>query len=175
MRRQAREREGPLMKPVLERFKFDDDYIRRLKAGDEDVTVHFVSHFGTLLEIKLRNRVVSPQHIGDIRHETLVRVLAALRSEPLIRHPERLGEVVNETCNRLLRNFHGFSGETNESSPRRPLTTGVANMKAVLSRNIWQQMLSLFGRKRLQGNDAPPNLATIARITLAVLKSSPQG
>jgi hypothetical protein len=48
-------------------------------------------------------------------------------------------------------------------------------MKAVLSRNIWQQMLSLVGRKKLQGNDAPPNLATIARITLAVLKSSPQG
>lgn len=60
---------------------FNDDYVRRLTAGDREVERHFTSHFGTLLRIKLRTKLRSPQLIEDVRQETFLRVLQSLRKK----------------------------------------------------------------------------------------------
>jgi len=90
---------------ALEGFQFDDNYIHRLRSGDEAAEGHFVSYFGTLLQIKLKRRLICPDHLEDIQGETLARVLDAIRSDSCIPHPERLGAFVNAVCNKLLHDF----------------------------------------------------------------------
>lgn len=85
----------------MELHLFDEQYVRRLKAGDPDVQHHFVAYFSELTLIKLRARFLAPHVIDDLRQETFVRVLAALRGSGL-EHPERLGAFVNSVCNNVL-------------------------------------------------------------------------
>lgn len=86
----------------LKRESFDGDYIRRLKESDAETERHFAAYFGELLLIKLRNRLRHPQVIEDLRQETFVRVLTALKSKNGIQSPESLGAFVNSVCNNLL-------------------------------------------------------------------------
>ena len=80
---------------------FDDDYIRRLAAGDAVVESHFGAYFGELLSLKLRVRLRSPQLIEDVRQETLLRVLKTVRNQG-VEHPERFGGFVCAVCNNVL-------------------------------------------------------------------------
>jgi RNA polymerase sigma-70 factor (ECF subfamily) len=82
--------------------EFDDSYLERLRAGDFRTQEHFVAYFSELIQIKLRSRLQSPQDIEDVRQETFVRVLTALRNEGGIRQADRLGPYVNSTCNNVL-------------------------------------------------------------------------
>jgi RNA polymerase sigma-70 factor (ECF subfamily) len=84
---------------------FGEDYVRKLIAGDRDVEDHFTAYFGELLTIKLRARVRSGEMIEDIRQETLVRVLHALRQKD-VQRPERLGSFVNKVCDNVM--FESF-------------------------------------------------------------------
>jgi len=77
--------------------EFDDSYLERLRAGDFRTQEHFVAYFSELIQIKLRSRLQSPQDIEDVRQETFVRVLTALRNEGGIRQADRLGPYVNST------------------------------------------------------------------------------
>jgi len=86
----------------LEFHAFDADYIRALCAGDACVEKHFVSYFTSLLNLKLRARLQSPQAIEDVRQETFTRVLAALRRDGNLRSPDRLGAFVSTVCNNVL-------------------------------------------------------------------------
>lgn len=86
----------------MEPTTFDERYVSRLTEGDPEIEHHFVSYFGSLLLIKLRSRLRSRQHIDDVRQETLLRVLFALRRKGGIDQPERLGAFVNSTCNHVL-------------------------------------------------------------------------
>jgi RNA polymerase sigma-70 factor (ECF subfamily) len=86
----------------LERQDFDQHYLDKLHAGDPQTEAHFCNYFGQLLGLKLRNRLRSPQAIEDVRQETFVRVFALIRKETGIRHPERLGALVNSVCNNVL-------------------------------------------------------------------------
>lgn len=88
-----------------ERKVFDQDYVDRLIQGDADTETHFTSYFGTLLVIKLRGRLRSPQLIEDARQETFLRVLNVLRNKGGIQHPERLGAFVNAVCENILSEF----------------------------------------------------------------------
>jgi RNA polymerase sigma-70 factor (ECF subfamily) len=81
---------------------FDEDYVSRLTDGDPDVERHFTSYFGDLLHIKLRSRLRSRQHIDDVRQETLLRVLIALRHKRGLARPDRLGAFVHAICNNVL-------------------------------------------------------------------------
>jgi RNA polymerase sigma-70 factor (ECF subfamily) len=81
---------------------FDEQYVSRLTEGDPETEHHFVSYFGNLLLIKLRSRLRSRQHIDDVRQETLLRVLFALRRKGGVAQPERLGAFVSSTCNHVL-------------------------------------------------------------------------
>lgn len=97
-------------------FDFDETYFRRLQGRDPLTESHFVAYFSDLLHIKLRSRLNSPQAIEDIKQETFVRVLTALRSETGIRSPERLGAFVNSVCNNVLMEFYRSSSRTEQAS-----------------------------------------------------------
>jgi RNA polymerase sigma-70 factor, ECF subfamily len=95
-------------------YDFDDSYLERLREGDFRTEEHFVSYFSELIRIKLRSRLHSQQAIEDVRQETFVRVLAALRSSGGIREPGRLGPFVNSTCNNVL--LEHYRSATRQSS-----------------------------------------------------------
>ena len=86
----------------LERKVFDKDYVDRLTQGDAETETHFTNYFGSLLVIKLRGRLRSPQLVEDARQETFLRVLHVLRNKGGIQHPERLGAFVNAVCENVL-------------------------------------------------------------------------
>ena len=89
--------------------EFNEDYVRRLLEGDRSVEGHFTAYFGELLSIKLRGRVRSRDALEEVRQETFVRVLEALRQKGGLEHPERLGAFVNSVCNNVL--FEKFREE----------------------------------------------------------------
>jgi len=101
-------------------FDFDETYFRRLQGRDPLTESHFVAYFSDLLQIKLRSRLRSSQAIEDIKQETFVRVLAAVRSEAGIRSPERLGAFVNSVCNNVLMEFYRSSARTEQASEAAP-------------------------------------------------------
>jgi len=76
--------------------------VKRLKDADPETERHFTAYFGELLLIKLRARLRSVQAVEDLRQETLLRVLTALRLKQSLQSPESLGAFVNSVCNNLL-------------------------------------------------------------------------
>src|SRR5215468_3959067 len=75
----------------LVRESFDRDYVERLKQGDAATERHFTKHFGDLLRLKLRARMCSVDLIEDLRQETFLRVLTALRRKDGLKCPEGWG------------------------------------------------------------------------------------
>lgn len=107
----------------MDLFVFDEAYFLRLRDRDPLTESHFVAYFSELLQIKLRARFISSSTIEDIKQETFVRVLKALRSESGIREPERLGAFVNSVCNNVLMEFYRSSSrieQTDENTPDPP-------------------------------------------------------
>jgi RNA polymerase sigma-70 factor (ECF subfamily) len=95
----------------VEFFSFDDSYLQRLRGGDFPTEQHFVDYFGQLLLIKLRSRLRSSQSVDDIRQETFVRVLKAVRTGG-VRSAEGLGSFVNSICNNVLQEYYRSSART---------------------------------------------------------------
>ncbi len=62
-------------------FAFDKAYVERLRDGDPPTEHHFVAYFEHLLRIKLRSRMLTNDKVEDLRQETFIRVIAALRRE----------------------------------------------------------------------------------------------
>ena len=87
--------------PTLQFQTFDADYIESLCAGDHRTQDHFVGYFTSLIHLKLRSRLNSPQAIEDVRQETFARVFAVLRKNGL-KEPGSLGVFVNNVCNHVL-------------------------------------------------------------------------
>ena len=90
----------------MELYSFDEAYVRRLREGDPSTEMHFVAYFTQLLGIKLRARRLAPEIVEDLRQETFIRVLRALRSEGGLRQPDRLGAFVNSVCNNILQEHY---------------------------------------------------------------------
>jgi RNA polymerase sigma-70 factor (ECF subfamily) len=82
--------------------QFDEAYLARLCARDSETEEHFTDYFSRLILIKLRQRLRSRHAIEDVRQETFLRVFRILRSGTGLRHPERLGALVNSVCNNVL-------------------------------------------------------------------------
>jgi RNA polymerase sigma-70 factor, ECF subfamily len=89
-------------KEGFQRSSFDGEYIARLRNGDPVTERHFTEYFGELLLIKLRARLRDPQTVEDLRQETFLRVLTALKSKNSLHSPESLGAFVNSVANNLL-------------------------------------------------------------------------
>jgi RNA polymerase sigma-70 factor (ECF subfamily) len=82
--------------------RFDEEYLRRLRDGDAETQSHFSSHFGELLGLRLRHHTRSWDVLADVRQETFLRVLQAVRSGS-IEYPERLGAFVLSVCDNVYR------------------------------------------------------------------------
>lgn len=62
----------------MDRFAFDDDYVRRLREHDAQTEQHFYDVFQPWLFSHLRKRVRSRADVEDLRQDTLKRVLQKL-------------------------------------------------------------------------------------------------
>lgn len=96
----------------MEFYSFDEPYLQRLRNHDFETEQHFVAYFSQLILIKLRSRLYSSSAIDDIRQETFVRVLKAVRAEGGVRNPQGLGGFVNSVCNNVLQEFYRSSART---------------------------------------------------------------
>jgi len=90
---------------TMEKQDFDAEYVKRLTEGDASVEHHFTAYFSEFLNIKLRRRCYDASEVEDIRQETFLRVLQALRQKRALEHPERLGAFVNSVCNNIILEF----------------------------------------------------------------------
>jgi RNA polymerase sigma-70 factor (ECF subfamily) len=97
----------------LENQPFDWAYVERLRSGDTSTTQHFVADFNQLIEIKLGLRLKSRQAIEYIRRETFARVFVTLRDSEV--QPDRLGSLVNSTCNTVLLEYLRFSTQDSKN------------------------------------------------------------
>jgi RNA polymerase sigma-70 factor (ECF subfamily) len=96
---------------------FDMSYLERLQRGDVHTERHFATYFGELIRLKLRSRLRSREAIEDVRQETFVRVLSLVRTKDAIKHPDRLGALVNSVCNHVLLEHYRAGGRTHFALP----------------------------------------------------------
>jgi RNA polymerase sigma-70 factor (ECF subfamily) len=89
----------------VEFFSFDQQYVQRLAAGESETERHFVSYFTPLLQSKLSRRQLKRQDVEDLRQETFLRVLCALRLGHKLEKAECLGAYVNGICNNVFLEF----------------------------------------------------------------------
>jgi RNA polymerase sigma-70 factor (ECF subfamily) len=82
----------------MNRFVFDDLYVRRLKEHDRETGEHFVGFFSPLLLAKLRGRLPA-QDIEDVRQDVLLLALAKLDH---LRESAKLPAFVLGICDNLL-------------------------------------------------------------------------
>ncbi len=92
---------------------FDEAYVQKLADGDPETEAHFNTYFNQFLSLKLRSRRIDADASGDIRQETLFRVLRVLRTGNGVSHPERFGSFVNSVCTNVML-------EKNRSDARNP-------------------------------------------------------
>jgi RNA polymerase sigma-70 factor (ECF subfamily) len=97
---------------------FNSTYINALRQGDPATETHFVNHFSPILLRKLRRNLCSTDRAEDLRQETFLRVLAAVRSGRSIRKPERFEIYVMGVCNHVL---HESWREQRRSAALQPL------------------------------------------------------
>jgi RNA polymerase sigma-70 factor (ECF subfamily) len=84
-------------------YVFNSEYVDALRQGDPETEAHFVDHFTPILLRTLNRKLRSADKARDIRQETFLRVLVALRSGRPIRKPERFEVFVMGVCNNVLR------------------------------------------------------------------------
>jgi len=96
----------------VEFFTFSNMYVERLREGDPSTEQHFVAYFEQLLRIKLRSRRIPPDKVEDLRQETFIRVIAAVRKDRGVRQPERFGAFVNSICNNVLLEYYRSSAKS---------------------------------------------------------------
>jgi len=95
-------------------FAFDKAYVDSLRNGDPATEHHFFLYFEKLLNIKLRSRTISSDKIEDLKQETFIRVIAAVRKEGAVRQPERFGAFVNSICNNVLLEYYRTLGKNQQ-------------------------------------------------------------
>src|SRR5581483_5362903 len=81
---------------------FNAAYINALRKCDPATETHFVNHFSPILLRKLRRSLRTPCLAEDLRQETFLRVLMAVRSCRGIRKPERFEIYVLGVCSHVL-------------------------------------------------------------------------
>jgi len=91
-------------------FAFNKAYVQQLRSGDPATERHFFLYFEKLLEIKLRSRGIGSDKLEDLKQDTFIRVIAAVRKEGGVRQPERFGAFVNSICNNVLMEYYRSLG-----------------------------------------------------------------
>ena len=87
-------------------FAFNKTYVQQLRNGNPATARHFSVYFQKLLQIKLRARGIGSDKVEDLKQDTFIRVIAAVRKEGGVRQPERFGAFVNSTCNNVLLEYY---------------------------------------------------------------------
>jgi RNA polymerase sigma-70 factor (ECF subfamily) len=82
---------------------FGSDYVNALRQGDPAIEAHFVDHFSPILLRTLRRKVRSTDQAWELRQETFLRVLAAVRSGRGVHKPDRFEVFVIGVCNNVVR------------------------------------------------------------------------
>jgi len=82
---------------------FDFDYLEALRQRDPAIEAHFVDHFSPILLRVLRRKVRSIDQAKEVRQETFLRVLAAVRSGHEVRKPKQFEIFVIGVCNNIVR------------------------------------------------------------------------
>ena len=95
-------------------FAFNNAYVERLRNGDPATERHFFAYFEKLLEIKLRARGIGSDKLEDLKQDTFIRVIAAVRKEGGVRQPERFGAFVNSVCNNVLLEYYRSLGKNQQ-------------------------------------------------------------
>jgi len=113
-RRGATVYSNPKVEVAVEFFTFDKAYVERLRDGEATTEQHFVAYFEQLLRIKLRARMLASDRVDDLRQETFIRVIAALRRDGGVRQPERFGAFVNSICNNVLLEYYRSAGKSQQ-------------------------------------------------------------
>lgn len=98
----------------VEFFAFDKAYVERLRNGDPATEHHFYVYFDKLLRIKLRARAIGSDKVEDLKQDTFIRVIAAVRKEGGVRQPERFGAFVNSICNNVLLEYYRSLGKNRQ-------------------------------------------------------------
>ncbi len=135
-------------------FAFDNAYVERLRNGDPSTEHHFVAYFEELLRIKLRARTLTSDKVEDLRQETFIRVIAALRREGGVRQPERFGAFVNSICKNVLMEHYRSTGknqqmdETHQEIPDRILDLEGMLVSKQTSARVRQVLEELSPRDR---------------------------
>ncbi len=97
-------------------------------------------YFGSLILIKLRSRALPATVIDEVRQETFMRVLLAVRKQGGIRDGSKLGAFVNTTCNHVLsEHFRKDSRYTALDQEHVELPTEVEGVEQVLMRRDVQR------------------------------------
>lgn len=145
----------------MELFSFDHGYFERLRSGDPEIEKHFVTYFSELVRIKLRARYLPSDAIEDIRQETFVRVLTAIRKDGGVERPERLGAYVNSVCNNVLLEYR-------RSSLRHPQMPETATEIPDQVINLDGTLISDEARKKVREvlNDLSSNDRELIRVVL---------
>jgi RNA polymerase sigma-70 factor (ECF subfamily) len=90
----------------MDRFTFDDLYVRRLKEHDRETGEHFVEYFSPLLLAKLRGRLPA-QEVEDVKQDVLLLTLTKLGN---LRESCKFPSFVLGICdNLLLERYHKVS------------------------------------------------------------------
>ena len=95
-------------------FVFDKAYVERLRNGDPATEHHFYVYFDKLLRIKLRARAIGSDKVEDLKQDTFIRVIAAVRKEGGVRQPEHFGAFVNSVCNNVLLEYYRSLGKSRQ-------------------------------------------------------------
>jgi RNA polymerase sigma-70 factor (ECF subfamily) len=146
----------------LQQYSFDREYVQRLEQGDAATEAHFYQYFGDLVLLKARARLSSAKETSeDVRQETLIRVLVAIR-QGRVEHPERIGAFVNTVCNNvileILRRSHRLS-QFPETA------TDIASGEVSAERNLMELERKLMVRRALEELD-PKDQQLLRRIVL---------
>jgi RNA polymerase sigma-70 factor (ECF subfamily) len=82
-------------------IEFDDEYVRRLRAGDRNTVKHYYDYFNFFLRRKLHRRVPADD-VEDILQEVHLRVFTFLGSGKEIHDSSRFGAFVFRICDNIL-------------------------------------------------------------------------
>jgi RNA polymerase sigma-70 factor (ECF subfamily) len=145
----------------VEFYNFDRAYLERLSAGDPAVERHFTEYFSELILIKLRARQYTRSAIDDIRQETFLRVVQAVR-RGAIREPERIGAFVNSVCKNVVLEFarSGSRMTLIEPDAPEPVDTRADSERELVTREREAQVRSVLNEM------SPKNRRLLAAIFL---------
>ena len=129
-------------------FAFNKAYVERLRNGDPATEHHFFVYFEKLLRIKLRARALRSDKVEDLKQDTFIRVLAAVRKEGGVRQPERFGAFVNSICNNVLLEYYRSLGKNQQMDDRHEeIPDKVLDLEAVMvSKQCSEQVRKILSR-----------------------------